>query len=296
MPAGRPAHLVTTVTRPAHRRLFVLLTVCLGSVAVATVWHFLRPVLVAGRQYRIAAEHIHINPPPEWIQADILAEVMRDPSLTGPLSVLDESVSHRLASAFEFHPWVAGVRKVTKHYGPRVDLQLVYRKPVMMVTLGRGADALLIPCDIHGVRLPASGFTPEEKRHYPRLEGIDDEPLVGQPWNDPRVLGAARVARLLFDVWQSWGLDSIRPTMGDPSAGQTLPEIELEIKTVAGVRILWGPPPANDRNRNRWPPRKKRLASLLAQVKRAKPETVIDLRPYTDAADTIPAAEPSTGK
>ncbi len=282
---------MTTVTRPARWRLVLLLTVCLGIVVLATVWRIVRPALVAGRQYRIAAENIHINPPPEWIQADILAEVMRDPSLTGPLSVLDESVSLRLAAAFEFHPWVAGVRKVTKRYGPRIDVELVYRKPVMMVTLGHGTDALLVPCDIHGVRLPSSGFTNHEKRAYPRLEDIDDEPLVGQPWMDQRVLGAARIARLLFDVWQSWNLDAIRPSISEPTDGDSSPEIEFEIVTVSGVRVLWGKPPRQDPTSSQSSARKKRLASLLAKANRAESATVIDLRPYTLDPEATPAKQ-----
>ena len=83
--------------------------------------------------YRIGPEQVEITPQPPWIQqSDIRAEVFRNPTLDGPLSIMDDDLAERIANAFARHPWVAKVERVTKQYGS-VKVELVYRKPVCMV-------------------------------------------------------------------------------------------------------------------------------------------------------------------
>ena len=89
-------------------------------VALSTTGHLLwrkyAPVVARHPQYRITAEHIHITPPPPEIHSDIKAEVLRDAGLADTLSVLedDQTLLRRVRDAFEFHPWVLSVRKITK--------------------------------------------------------------------------------------------------------------------------------------------------------------------------------------
>src|SRR3989304_1315470 len=53
-------------------------------------WRHYLPTVARHPQFQITAERVHITPPPPWIRADVKAEVLRDASLVGTLSVLDD--------------------------------------------------------------------------------------------------------------------------------------------------------------------------------------------------------------
>lgn len=50
---------------------------------------------------------------PSWIHSDVAGEVLDQMSLNGPISVLDDGLSERIAKAFSLHPWV---RKVVRSW------------------------------------------------------------------------------------------------------------------------------------------------------------------------------------
>src|SRR5690606_21763453 len=138
---------------------------------------------------------------PAWIHTDIKTEVIRDASLDGALSILDDGLTRRIANAFELHPWVARVHRVSKRHPARVEVDLVYRQPVAMVAVSGG----LWPVDADGTLLPSEDFSPAEARKYPRIARVESHPAnpAGKNWGDVHVVGAAQIARALAPHWQN---------------------------------------------------------------------------------------------
>ena len=116
------------------RRMIALL-VTIAAIAGAGYfgWHQVSPRVIAKNEYQLHPNKIEISPPPSWIQADVRSEVIRDGSLDRPMSLLDDDLGQRIAAAFELHPWIAKAR-VTKKYPGSVQVDLTYRRPVMVVS------------------------------------------------------------------------------------------------------------------------------------------------------------------
>jgi hypothetical protein len=126
-----------------------------------------------------------------------------------------------------------------------VTVELRYRRPAAMVEVPGG----LFPVDEEGVLLPSTDFTAVEARKYPRLVGIDSQPLgpVGTPWQDRSVVEAARIAVALREVWDELRLHSLRRV---PVAGSelTAPQYEYELITQNGTTIPWGRAPGGEQS------------------------------------------------
>lgn len=239
----RAARFAKVLRGPARRALVLALLGAGAAGGAYAVWQRVRPHVVAAPQYRLEARDIAITPPPEWIRSDLRAEVIRDASLDGPLSILDPGLAERVAKAFALHPWIARVQKVSKHSPARVEVELVYRRPVCMVEVPGG----LYPVDIEGVLLPSSDFSPNDARRYPRLSGVQPttEGPVGTRWHDRRVVGAAEIAAALTDAWNELNLHRIVPVPG-AHGGPSRDEPTYELFTRLGTRILWGPASGTD--------------------------------------------------
>lgn len=206
-----------------------------AAVGSHFLWRGVRDFVFAGPQYRINPRDIHITPPPEWIRSDIKAEVFRDASIDGALSILDDNLTENIAQAFSLHPWVAKVERVTKYHPAGLDVELVYRRPVAMVEVAGG----VFPVDVEGTLLPTADFSPLEVRRYPRLSGVKTDPIgpVGTRWGDPRVLGGAQLADAFGAAWQELGLARIEVAVDAP-------DIAYDLVTRGGMRIAWGSAPA----------------------------------------------------
>ncbi len=204
----------------SRRRLpwiLVALAALAGSLGVGGLfaWQWIKPRLLASPEYRVTAQQIEITPLPEWIHSDVREEVFRDPSLSGPLSIMDDDLVERIAKAFAWHPWVARVVAVTKRHPASVKVELSYRQPVCMVEVPDG----LLPVDALATLLPTGdNFTSPEAAHYPRLEGVHHMPALpaGCRWADARVIGGAEIAAAIGPAWQTLGLRSIAPIVADP--------------------------------------------------------------------------------
>ena len=152
------------------------------------VLNFVWPRRLA-RQYIVTQDKVAITPQQNGFTATCGAEVFRDASLDGPLSILDDSLLERISNAFSLHPWVAKVVSVSRKPMARMEVKLEYRRPVCMVE----APGEPLPVDVEGRLLPSGDFSPVEKSSYLRLTGIDTVPMgpAGQPWGDGRVVGGA---------------------------------------------------------------------------------------------------------
>lgn len=242
-PLAVPARrLVAWLVGPARGATLAVLMIAAFVLVAWIGWQRVRDRVLGSPDYLVGPEQVEIRPLPPWIHHDIRADVFRDASLDGPVSILDDSLADRLASAFALHPWVAKVRRVSKRHPARVVVELDYRQPVLMVASGAG----LIPVDSYGTVLPAGDFSAVEAAGYPRLVGVDTPPLgtVGQPWGDARVAGAAIIAYYLTAKWGPFGLSEIQAV--EPANGRWA-DGAFVLTTRAGTKILWGKAPLGNR-------------------------------------------------
>ncbi len=222
--------------------LIVAVSAAIIGGGVFWAWKRLGPRIVNSPEYQAGVEQIEINPPPPWIQSDVRAAAFHQPTLDGPLSLLDDTLVERIRSAFRELPWVANVRSVVKGHPIRVELE--YRRPVCMVEVP-GEPRRVLPVDVEAVLLPPEDFTPMEAMRYPHLGGVDVRPIgpAGRRWTDPRVIGGAEIAAALADVWQRLKLDRI-DAVANAVAGAAVRARPAEplfvLSTRAGTRITWG--------------------------------------------------------
>lgn len=247
----------------------LLLLVVLGSVG-HLLWKKYAPAVARHPQYRITADHIHISPPPPWwIRSDIKTEVLRDSGLAGTTSVLedDDTLFRRVRDAFEFHPWVLSVRKITKGLPSSLEVELVYRQPVAAVESSDRNSVSYLPVDVYAVRLPDADMTEVERRYLPRIAGVTSRPLVGEVWDDPRVVGGAHLAAGLYDVWQALRLVEIIPSAHVEVHGD-VQFYTFEIISSGGTRIAWGAPPGEEQaaGESPFPDKRQRLLGFVSDT------------------------------
>ncbi len=207
-----------------------------GSVAYG-VWRQVRAHVMASSQYTVDPQQIRVTPPPPWIRSNVKEEVLREASMTGPLSLLEAQLTSRVAGAFAKHPWVAEVQRVSKRFPGGLEVEVHYRQPVAMVEVPDGA----LPVDVAGVVLPTTDFKPGEADKYPRIGGIQTAPagLCGTEWGDPAVVGGAQIAMVLYADWKAFDLFRIVPS-GRRPAGRGGVEYTFAVYTRNGTRIDWG--------------------------------------------------------
>ena len=204
------------------------------------------PDLRQSSQYRFETSQIEITPPPHWVPHDVVEQVVKRAGLPHEMSLLDESVTQRIAAAFERHPWIKGNVRVRTAVPARVQVDVEYREPVAMVSVSSGPKSGLFPIDVDGILLPGADFPPAEIAKYPVIENVATAPRgrAGDEWGDARVLGAARLAVLLKPNWKEFGLKSIRV----PSASGTkvaAEDLSYQLGTTGGSRIVWGRAPGS---------------------------------------------------
>lgn len=271
-----------------NRTLVAVFFIALFVVVVGSTvygWRQWGRTVVARPVYRIAPENLRITPTPDWIRTDVRSEVIRDGALQD-LTIFDKDVTIRVYQAFELHPWVAKVKRVSKHPPARLDVELEYRRPVAWVEVPRGVlpgnEGGVIPVDESGVVLPSRDFTQENVAEYLRIAIPDISPcgLAGTAWGDPRVTDAARIAAVLEPVWREAKLYRVRQST-DPEWVRHDTHPIYEIETQGRRRILWGRPPSEEVTGDPSPPvklsRLRQLVEAVGELDRA-PESVWDLR------------------
>ncbi len=213
----------------------------LGSFALLfwTLWWGVHQQMRLAPRFRITPQSVLLEPPPPaWVPQNLTEEVLAQLQGEQPLSLLDEDLGRKFYELFSIHPWIARVERVVCEAGPRVRVQVRYRKPVLMVEVPGG----LLPVDEQGVLLPSEDFTPEQALRYPRLAAVGTQPSgpPGAPWGDARVHQAAQLASVLLDVWRPWGLDRLVVRASDATNSEKAQAIIFEIYTRHGSRIVWG--------------------------------------------------------
>ena len=277
MLVGHLGRWLGVATGPAQPLLCAALLIAAFFGTWYVVWGQVRGRVLSSAEYFVTAESLEITTLPEWIPSDIRAEVLRNASLEGRISALEEDALPRIAAAFSLHPWVEKVRRLAKRAPARIVVELEYRRPVLMVETPAG----LLPVDARGILLPSDDFSPVERAGYPRLVGVASVPLgmPGEPWGDARVVGAAEIAVAIGSAWQELRLSYMAPSILPGSAGP-LGEPVYTLVTADGVKALWGYAPGV--NAPGEPPPAEKIARLK-QYLRANPHpdspvALLDLR------------------
>ena len=166
---------------------------CWPSASAATsLGSTTRPTIARHPQYQITAENIHITPPPPWIRSDIKAEVLRDAGLVGNAlgaRRLGQRLPQRVRDAFEFHPWVASVERITKRL-PSVARHRARLSPADRGgRIGRSRTASrFLPIDEHAS--PPAGRRFHATSSAATCRGSPASPAGrswAMRWDDPRV-------------------------------------------------------------------------------------------------------------
>ena len=217
--------------------------VVVAVVGVYWAWGRWGSLATQHARFQLSAGSIDIPPQPQWIQADVRAEVFRDANL-GQLSLLDPDAAPRIDRAFTLHTWVLRVERTRKKSDGRIFVQLRYRRPILMVeTVPDG----FWPVDTEGVLLPPEEFSEFQTRDYLHVGGVNSQPVgqVGTPFGDDRVAAAAKIAVVLQEVWRDLGIRRIEPSK--TRRGSTLASSFFELATRQGTRIVWGSVPGSER-------------------------------------------------
>lgn len=233
------------------------------------LWQRSAPAIADHPQYLVNADGIHITPPPAWIRSDIKMQVLRDAGLVGTISVLDDwdVLSRRVKEAFEFHPWVASVVRITKQLPSSLNIELTYRRPIAAVESRDSSGISFLPIDKDAVRLPESDLTDAERRYLPRISGVTGRPLVGDVWTDPRVIGGAQLVASLGEAWQTLKLVEIMASPRSAAHDESQQDYTFDIITTGGTRIVWGVAPGQEASagESAFDKKRQRLVDYAAQ-------------------------------
>jgi len=277
-PAGGRApgfNLAAILLRPQNRGWVTTSAVVLAAlIGFGIAWQRWGVPSLEGDDYLVTAEKITVTPQPAWIHANVKADCVR--SLAGMrLALLDRDLVEKVASAFALHPWVAEVIRVEKTYPAKVNVDLEYRRPVLVVKLDIPGDENLLFLDEHAVLLPSTDFAPTQARDYLRIAAASETPssVYGVPWKSDRIAGAAAIAACLDDHWQPLGLYSIVTTR--IGSGDLVYELRSQDEK---RRVIWGHPPGHEASGEPHPDQKlAALANLKTDPTSTEPKT-IDLR------------------
>jgi hypothetical protein len=205
------------------------------------------PALDARIEYQVGPERVSITPAPNWIPKDLVTQVFDRAGLTSQESLLDDTLTERVAAAFYTHPWIEAVHAVRKGLPAGLQVDVTYRTPVALVV---GVDGYY-PVDRNGVLLPPTDFRAADIDRYAVVEHVASVPLgkVGEKWGDPSVMGAAQLASVLRQPcgpegtwWERFELQSI-VAPSRVALEQEADELDFVLRTQGGSQIRWGRSP-----------------------------------------------------
>ena len=112
--------------RPQYRGLLLAAALC-ASVLIGLVlaWNRWGAPSLSSDDYVVTPERIVVSPTPDWIHADVKAEVVKTASLDR-LRLDEGELVTKVAQAFDLHPWVARVVRVEKRFPAQVLVELDY--------------------------------------------------------------------------------------------------------------------------------------------------------------------------
>jgi hypothetical protein len=240
-----------------------LLAIAVLGVGGHFLWRQQAASIARRSPYRLTPDAIRISSLPDWIRSDIKTEALRAAGLPGNLSVLDDwdTLVQRIRQAFEFHPWVKSVNRITRRLPSSLEIELTYRRPLAAVEVKGPGGVALLPVDAAAVRLPDIDLTDAERRFLPRIVNVSGRPMIGAIWEDPRVVGGVKLAGALQDVWRPLQLVEIIPSPHPQVLGEAR-FYAFEIVTNGRTRIVWGAAPGDEQSAGESPFAEKRQRLL----------------------------------
>jgi len=243
------------------------------------MWKKYRDEVLGHASYRLDPNNIQYTDPPDWLDRDIRAEVVKLGSLE--LKRINErGLTVLVAGAFELHPWVKDVDRVVPYYPAKLVVELTYRKPVAVVVRPYQENGVaylnLYPIDAEAVLLPKDDFSIEMVRDFPRIDVGNTLPAgdAGYGWGDEMVADAARIAELLYDDWKNLK-DVIYQIERSSQPTSTSSAADFDIRgrpdlgpTPPGLLVHWGRAPGKEQAGE--PDAKTKLAKLKDWVLQSK--------------------------
>ena len=224
------------------RKSLMVLGVCtfLAIVVVIVAWQKWGPAVTSQPKFKLTANHISVTPQPAWILEDVRKAAIQAGNLE-ELLVTDGALVEKIESAFGVQTWVSKVVRIRKRPGPKVEIELKYRRPVALVeVLTAQGQRALQPIDKDGYVLPEQFLhtNPALISEFLRISagfGMPSGP-TGTPWGDPYVVGAAKICNTLIEHWKELNLYRVivQPKGRSPATA------EYELQTRGRSRILWG--------------------------------------------------------
>jgi hypothetical protein len=278
--AGVAFRAMRFLLRPQNRGLVLsLMVIALALSGSLYAWRRWGAPSLEEKDYAVTPERIAVTPQPAWIHANVKSEVLRS-SGGSPMHLHDRRLVEHLAQAFALHPWVAQVVRVEKKYPAQVNVQLEYRKPVLVVKVDAPGDQGLLFLDQEAVLLPSADFAPTQARNYLRILAAGEAPVgpYGSAWGSPRMAGAAKVAAAWNGRWQALGLYWLASAR--PASGELLYELRTQDDR---VRVIWGPAPGGESPGD--PSPEEKITALERYVQDKGPLTRPDAAPLVDLRD-----------
>lgn len=256
------------------------------------------PSLQKRTEYQLSFSQIQISPlPARPVPENLLEQVGKQTDVPHEFSVLDDHLTAELADAFSQHPWVANVVRVRKSFPASVVVELEYRQPVAMVQIPGGR----VPIDIDGIILPSTDFSTSDLQRYPLIRNVSSKPASrpGSAWQDPSLIAAARLAKLLGSKWSSLKLEAI-VVPATATAKTNVNDVPLELIGEGGSKIIWGRTPDTDHPGELEPAQKiRRLEKYLADFGnygQPKGPYEIDIRHWQEISRRPLVVEPEQSK
>jgi hypothetical protein len=239
------------------------------AVGIYFFWGLASGYLRDDPRYILTLDGIEATEQPDWIQTDVKREVFEKHLRPAP-DIRDEQFTPRVAQAFRMHEWVKDVRRVRKFFPARIEVEVVYRRPVAYVEFKKDNVLRGWPVDGDGVLLPASVLSEKEANRFPRIVASGASPVgtVGTPWGDPRIRDAARIADVLEKSWHTLGLYRVVAVDPEHQAYEML-NPTYELHTRQGARVLWGRAPGREVSNE--PKAKQKLSRLVDYVRKNGP-------------------------
>ena len=247
-PDDAPARSLTF--RLAKGGLVALVTAGLG-LGVFYGLEVLRQDVRTAPTHQVSASSLRLVKGPAWMTPAMLAELdiaLLDPDLPAHFSLLDETVSRRIAAAYERCVWVERVERIVKH-DPRVapdrpplEVHLKFRRPMVFVKSSAGYYLV----DDKTVRLPGVYAEPRlAALALMVVTGVTARPpAVGQPWPDPAVEAGVRVAAAVEPKRETFRLVSV--DVANVGGRRDPRDSEVALFTANNTRIKWGRAPTRE--------------------------------------------------
>ncbi|MFO1096264.1 MAG: hypothetical protein U0992_23615 [Planctomycetaceae bacterium] len=241
----RPGWVRKTLFQP---RVLIALAIIGAALLLTPYVRQWLPVLEELPEYQFDTSRIQVSNPNRWVPRGFVQKLIDADRLPAHVSLLQPGLAERVSKALAGHPWVRNVRGVcVTRSGIAADLD--YRLPVLMVETRSG----MYPVDRDGALLPPSDFGISDLQRFPLLKSASMPPSgpAGETWEDPVVLGAARLAEVLAPggdlsfCWEKYQLVAIE---ANPRTAATvkLEDLSFELVTRGRSRILWGHAPGAD--------------------------------------------------